>query len=146
MIFVIDTGVELTHSDISANVWVNPGEIAANGIDDDGNGFIDDVNGWNFLNDDNDVVDGYGHGIHVNGIIGAQGDNSLDVAGINWTCRLAQGRIFDSSGNGTWEAGAAATTYAADNGAIATNNSWGDTGPGPQVFEDAMRYAAGLDW
>jgi subtilisin family serine protease len=144
VIFVIDTGVEVTHSDIAANLWVNPGEIAGNGIDDDGNGFIDDVNGWNFRDDTNDVGDQWPHGMHVNGIIGAVGNNTHDVAGINWKCQLAQGRIFNAV-DGTWEAGAAATTYAADNGAVCTNNSWGDTVQGPQVFVDAMLYADGLD-
>jgi hypothetical protein len=144
VIVVIDTGVELTLGDIAANLWTNPGETAGNGVDDDGNGFFDDVHGWNFLADDDDVSDGYGHGIHVNGTIGAVGDNNLNVAGINWTCRLAQGRIFDSAGRGTWEAAAAATTYAADLGAVATNNSWGDTAQGPQVYQDAMLYADGL--
>jgi subtilisin family serine protease len=142
-IFIIDTGVELTHSDIVNNLWVNPGEIAANGIDDDGNGFVDDVNGWNFMHDNNDVSDVYHHGIHVNGIVGAEGDNANKVAGINWHCKLAQGKIFDP--DGTWEAGAAATTYAADNGGRVTNNSWGDTVPGPQVYVDAIAYADSLD-
>jgi subtilisin family serine protease len=82
--------------------------------------------------------------MHVHGIIGAEGDNSNKVAGINWHCKLAEGKIFDN-GYGTWEAGAAATTYAADNGGRVTNNSWGDTVTGPQVFEDAMNYADSLD-
>ncbi len=145
VIFVIDTGVELAHTDVDGNLWSNPGEIAGNSVDDDLNGFVDDVNGYNFLNDDADVNDGYGHGIHVNGTIGAEGNNSLQVAGINWTCKLAQGRIFDASGYGTWDAAAGATTYAADNGAIATNNSWGDTAQGPQAYVDAMTYADDVD-
>jgi len=144
VIFVIDTGVETTHGDIAANLWINPGEIAGNGLDDDGNGFVDDVHGWNFASDNPDVSDTWGHGIHVNGIIGAAGDNSTQVAGIHWSCRLAQGRIFDQRA-AMWSVAAAATVYAADQGAIATNNSWGDSDPGPQVFVDAMRYAAGLD-
>ena len=144
VIFVIDTGVETTHGDIVANLWTNPGEIAGNGIDDDANGFKDDVHGWNFLSDNNDVSDGWPHGIHVNGTIGAATNNGLQVSGINWSCQLAQGKIFDQ-GFGTWEAGAAATTYATDNGAVVTNNSWGDTVPGPQVWDDAMDYADGAD-
>jgi subtilisin family serine protease len=144
VVFVIDTGVETTHDDIVNNLWTNTGEIPGDGIDNDGNGFVDDVHGWNFELDDNDLEDHWPHGMHVNGIIGAEGDNTNKVAGINWHCRLAEGKIFDN-GNGTWEGGAAATTYAADNGGRVTNNSWGDTVPGPQVFEDAMNYADSLD-
>jgi subtilisin family serine protease len=143
LIGIIDTGVETTHTDIVGNLWVNPGEIAGNGIDDDGNGYVDDVYGWNFLSDNNDVSDTWPHGMHVNGIVGAMGDNATMVAGINWKCQLVEGKIFDQ-GYGTWEAGAAATTYVADLGVLCTNNSWGDTGPGPQVYVDAMDYADGV--
>ncbi len=144
LVCVIDTGVQTTHPDIVANLWTNPGEIAGNGIDDEANGFIDDVNGWNFLLDNNDVWDNWPHGMHVNGIIGAAGDNATQVTGIAWKCQLVQGKIFDQ-GTGTWEAGAAATVYAADLGASITNNSWGDTVAGPQVFDDARVYADAAD-
>ncbi|HET6163312.1 MAG TPA: S8 family serine peptidase [Planctomycetota bacterium] len=144
VVFVIDTGVETTHDDIVDNLWSNPGEIPGDGVDNEGNGFVDDVHGWNFELDDADLEDHWPHGMHVNGIIGAEGNNTNKVAGINWRCQLAQAKIFDNGG-GTWEGGAAATTYAADNGGRVTNNSWGDTAPGPQVFEDAAAYADSLD-
>lgn len=144
IVCVIDTGVEVTHPDIVANLWVNPGEIAGNGIDDEGNGFVDDVHGYNFESDNADVGDSWPHGMHVNGTIGADTDNATQVAGINWECQLMQGKIFQWP-NGTWEAGAAATVYAVDNGASITNNSWGDTVAGPQAFVDAMDYAESND-
>src|SRR5262245_9836866 len=106
VVFVVDTGVEVTHSDISSNLWQNPGEVPNNGVDDEGNGFIDDINGWDFVNDDKTVEDDWPHGMHVNGIIGATGNNAKKVAGINWKCRLAQGKMF-GNGFGTWEFGAA---------------------------------------
>ncbi len=144
IVCVIDTGCETAHGDIASNVWINQGEIPGNGIDDDANGYIDDINGWNFLFQNDNVQDSWPHGIHVNGIIGAVGNNSTKVAGINWVTRLMQGKIFDA-GFGTWEAGAEATVYAADNGAKVTNNSWGDTGQGPSCYVDAMNYADSLD-
>ena len=75
MVGVIDTGVDYNHKDLAANIWTNPGEIAGNGIDDDGNGYIDDVHGWDFCNGDNDPMDDNGHGTHVAGTIGAVGNN-----------------------------------------------------------------------
>lgn len=144
IVAVIDTGVQPTHPDITANLWVNPGEIAGNSIDDEGNGFVDDVHGYNFHLDNADVWDNWPHGMHVNGIIGAVGDNATQVAGVAWQAQLMQGKMFDA-GSGSWEAGAAATVYATDNGATITNNSWGDTVAGPQVFDDARDYATAND-
>src|SRR5204863_3230233 len=72
---VIDTGVDYTHPDLAANIWTNPGEIAGNGVDDDGNGYIDDVHGYDWVNLDGDPMDDHYHGTHVSGTIGAVGDN-----------------------------------------------------------------------
>jgi subtilisin family serine protease len=84
IVAVIDTGVRYTHEDLAPNMWVNSGEIAGNGLDDDGNGFVDDVHGMNTLNNSGSPDDDYGHGSHVAGIIGAMGNNQLGVAGICW--------------------------------------------------------------
>ena len=73
MVGVIDTGVDYTHPDLAANIWTNPGEIAGNGIDDDGNGFVDDVHGYDFVNNDGNPMDDNGHGTHVAGTIAARG-------------------------------------------------------------------------
>jgi len=93
-IAVIDTGVNYNHPDLEANIWINDGEIAGNGIDDDGNGYIDDVHGYDFYNEDADPLDEYYHGSHVAGTIGAVANNSLGVAGVNWHCKIVAMKIF----------------------------------------------------
>ena len=144
IVCVIDTGVEVSHSDLGVNLWVNPGEIPGNGIDDDGNGFIDDINGWDFFNSDATLEDLWPHGTGTNGIIGARGNNGLMISGINWGCQLMQGKMFGQS-SGTWQTGAQATVYAVDNGAQVTNNSWGSTSPGLAIYVSALLYADSQD-
>ncbi len=85
---VLDTGIDLNHPDLAENTWTNPGEIPGNGIDDDGNGYVDDVHGWNSAVNSSDVQDTFGHGTHVAGIIGAVGDNGVGVSGVNWAVRI----------------------------------------------------------
>lgn len=84
LVATLDTGIDLNHPDLAGNIWTNPGEIPANGIDDDGNGYIDDVHGWNSVASSADVQDDQGHGTHVAGIIGAVGNNGKGVTGLNW--------------------------------------------------------------
>lgn len=100
----IDTGMRYTHEDLAANMWANPGEIPGNGVDDDGNGFADDVYGYDFFFNDPDPLDEHGHGTHVGGIIGAVGNNSKGVAGVNWNVRIMAIKIYDSDGFGTTSA------------------------------------------
>ncbi len=91
VIAIIDRGVQLTHEDLASNIWINKDEIPDNGIDDDANGYIDDIHGWNFHNDTNDVgLEGYGHphGTAVNGIIGADGTNDIGISGVNQSVKL----------------------------------------------------------
>lgn len=86
---IIDTGMDLDHPDLMANLWTNPGESRfPNGLDDDGSGYTDDINGWDFVDGDNQPFDQDGHGTHVAGIIGAVGNNSRGVSGVNWQVRL----------------------------------------------------------
>jgi uncharacterized repeat protein (TIGR01451 family) len=94
---VVDEGVDISHQDLQANVWTNPSEVAGNGVDDDGNGYVDDVHGWDFFHNDASVFDAAGafpadetdaHGTHVAGIIGAAGNNGVGVAGVNWQVSL----------------------------------------------------------
>lgn len=95
----IDTGMRYTHQDLAANAWVNPGEIAANGVDDDNNGFIDDVRGWDFFyNDSNPIDDAGGHGTHTAGTIGAVGNNMLNVVGVNWNVKIMPLKIYSPLG------------------------------------------------
>jgi PKD repeat protein len=125
VVAVIDTGVLYTHSDLSPNIWNNTGEIPDNGIDDDGNGYIDDIRGWDFVNNDNDPTDDNSHGTHVSGTIGATGNNTLGVAGVNWQVKIMPLKGFDSAGNGITSAEIAAIQYANEKGAVVISNSWG---------------------
>ncbi|MEM7394639.1 MAG: S8 family serine peptidase, partial [Verrucomicrobiota bacterium] len=85
---VIDTGVDVLHEDLAANMWVNPGEIPGDLIDNDLNGFVDDVYGWDFINEDNDPQDGNSHGTHVAGTVAAVGSNGVGVVGVSWSTRI----------------------------------------------------------
>ena len=84
VVAVVDTGIDYTHPDLTANIWVNPGEIAGNGLDDDGNGYIDDIRGWDWVSNDNNPMDDHGHGTHTSGTVGARGNNGVGVTGVNW--------------------------------------------------------------
>jgi len=109
---VIDTGVDYNHPDLAANMWHNPGEIPGNGIDDDGNGFVDDVYGWDFIDGDNDPMDLFGHGTHVAGTIGGVGNNGIGVAGVNWNVSIMALQIFDANGVTDAASPIAAVNYA----------------------------------
>jgi subtilisin family serine protease len=129
---VIDTGVDYTHPDLVSNIWSNPLEIA-NGLDDDGNGFIDDIHGWDFANDDNTPLDDQGHGTHVAGTIAAMGNNGIGVAGVNWQGRIIALKFIASSGVGATSDAVEALHYAAGLRRSGinirlTNNSWGGAG------------------
>lgn len=88
LVLVIDSGVDYTHPDLKENMWVNPGEIPGNQIDDDRNGYIDDIHGFNALKDSGDPMDEVGHGTHVAGIIGAVGNNGVGVTGVAWKTKI----------------------------------------------------------
>ena len=121
---MIDTGMQWTHPDLAANVWWNSGEVANNGIDDDANGYVDDVRGWDFINDDNDPSDTNGHGTHTAGIVGAVGNNGIGIAGVAWSCKLMPLRFLGTGGGYTSDA-VLALQYAVAKGARVSNNSWG---------------------
>ena len=125
---VIDSGVDYLHPDLINNMWVNPGEIPGNGIDDDGNGYIDDIYGYDFYQNDGDPSDAAGHGTHVSGTIAGIGDNGLGVAGVNWRCKLMALRFIDARGFGNTSGAIEAINYAVANGAKILNNSWGGGG------------------
>lgn len=137
IIAILDSGVDLSHEDLQDNLWVNDDEIADNGIDDDANGFIDDVNGWNFCNSssliadpcnqppDNNPDDQSGHGTHVAGIAAAVGNNGLGIAGVSWQATIMPVKVLDTFRRGQ-EAGIAdGIAYATANGADIINLSLG---------------------
>lgn len=122
---VIDTGIDFYHPDLEANVWTNPGEIPGNGLDDDGNGYVDDVHGYDFVSDDSDPMDDQIHGTHVAGTIGAVGNNEIGVTGVCWQTSLMAIKAFNASGEGSLFDVIAGIRYAVVNGARILNASWG---------------------
>ena len=155
VIAIIDSGIDYRHEDLKQKIWVNPGEIPENGLDDDGNGYIDDMHGWDFtdapnvqaegdfLEGDNEPIDETGHGTHVAGIAGAMPDNGIGIAGVAWNCPLMAVRAGLSLGESSRmqdDDSAAAIVYATDNGARIINMSWG-SGQHSFVIQDAINYA-----
>jgi subtilisin family serine protease len=146
---VLDTGVDLQHEDLSANAWVNPGEIAGNGIDDDGNGFVDDVNGWNFFDGTNQTFTTFGddlHGTHVAGSIGAVGNNGKGVTGVAWHVKIMSLKFLGGpQGKGSTSNAVKGIRYAIDlrNRGVnvsVINASWGG-GSDSQALRQALSDA-----
>lgn len=133
IVAIVDSGVEWTHPDLADNIWRNEQEIPDNGVDDDNNGYIDDVRGWDFLEDDNDPDDPDGHGTFTSGIASACTDNGIGVAAVGWNLKIMPVRGFMYQG----------IVYAAENGAHIVSNSWG-TATYSQAGQDAIDYATGL--
>jgi len=111
VIAIPDTGVDYTHPDLAANIWNNTDEIPDNGIDDDQNGYIDDVRGWDFAYNDNDPMDDGVHGTLCAGIAGAVGNNGIGMTGVAWNCKIMPLKVWDETGWGSWENMAQAIIY-----------------------------------
>ncbi|RLF58209.1 MAG: hypothetical protein DRN25_05515, partial [Thermoplasmata archaeon] len=140
VIAVIDTCVDYSHPDLAENIWINENEILGNSEDDDENGYVDDYYGWDFVNDDNEPLDDYGHGTHCAGIIGAVGNNSIGISGVCWNCSIMPVKCLNEWGFGYLDDLIDGIYYAADNGADIISMSWGCT-MYSSALEDALNYA-----
>ncbi len=125
VIAILDTGIDWLHPDLSPNLWINPGEIPGNGIDDDGNGYADDVRGWDLVNNDNNPMDDNGHGTHVAGIAAARGNNNIGISGISPRAKIMALKVFQANGYGDAATIAQGINYAAAAGATILNMSFG---------------------
>jgi len=137
VVAVIDTGVDYTHPDLKENMWVNEAEANGKaGVDDDGNGYVDDVYGYNFsgATPTADPKDDHGHGTHCAGVIGASGDDGKGLVGVNWNTRIMAVKFLSASGSGSTDGAIKAVEYAVKNGASVLSNSWGGGG-----FSQALR-------
>jgi subtilisin family serine protease len=146
LVAIIDTGVDYNHMDLVENMWRNPREIAANGKDDDRNGYIDDIYGMNAITGSGNPLDDNGHGTHVAGIIGAVGNNGRGVVGINWKVKMVAAKFLSSTGGGSVANAIKALAYVtalkrAGHNVVTTNNSWGGSGYS-QALADAIDDAA----
>ncbi len=141
IVAIIDTGIDYVHPDLSANIWHNPGEIPNNGIDDDGNGYPDDVSGWSFAEDSPDPMDRYPHGTLISGIVGAVTNNHTGIAGLMHNVTLMAVKSLSDNGWGYSSDLIAGIYYAVDNGAQLINASWGGGRP-QKAMTQAIAYAA----
>lgn len=147
VVAIIDSGIDVSHPYLAANIWTNPGEVAGNGVDDDRNGYVDDIHGWNFVDNTPNVQDGYGHGTHVAGVVAAAGTAGVSTAGIGWNVSLMALKFQDNTGLGFTGAAIAGIQYATmmrrDFGinVVVINNSWGGTTGFSTMLQDAIRVA-----
>jgi subtilisin family serine protease len=146
LVLVVDTGIDYTHPDLAANMWVNPLEIAGDGIDNDANGYIDDVHGINAITNSGNPADDQGHGTHCAGIIGARGNNAVGIAGVAWNVKLVGAKFLNSSGSGSTSDAIKAINYGTalrQRGYALTisNNSWGGAGYSLPLL-DAIKNSA----
>ena len=140
VIGILDTGVDWLHPDLINKIWINPGEISGNGIDDDGNGLIDDLRGWDYINNDNNPMDDNSHGTHVAGIAAAESNNGIGIAGVNWKAKIMPVKVFQSSGRGDAANIAMGIIYATQKGATVINMSFGSYARSI-AMEDALANA-----
>ena len=139
VVAVIDTGVDRNHVDLDANMWVNARETFGDGIDNDGNGFVDDYYGWNFSNNNSNPFDDNSHGTHVAGTIAGE-NNGMGVTGVAYDAKIMAVKVLDANGSGTLSNIAKGIRYAADNGAHVINLSLGGSS-GSSELQSAVQYA-----
>lgn len=145
LVAVIDTGLDYTHPDLAPNAWVNQAELNGQaGVDDDNNGYVDDIHGMNFVDADkptNEPMDDHGHGSHCSGTIGAKGDDGKGIVGVNWNVKIMPVKFLSADGGGTLEGAIKAIDYATKMGAKVMSNSWGGGGFS-QNLQDAIQRSA----
>jgi subtilisin family serine protease len=145
---IIDSGIDYNHEDLAANIWTNANETI-NGVDDDGNGYVDDIRGWDFVSNDNDPMDDNSHGSHTAGTVGAVGNNGVGVAGVCWNVKLMPLKFLNAGGSGSTADAIEAVQYAAwfksggQNVVRITNNSWGG-GNQSKSLKDAINASGSL--
>lgn len=141
VIAVIDTGIDFSIPDLNDNAWTNEAEAnGAAGVDDDGNGYVDDIHGYDFAHDDGDPTDDHSHGSHCAGTIGGRGDDATGVAGVNWDVSLMAVKFLDENGSGNLANAVKSVDYARKMGAKIMSNSWGGGGESAilkKAIEDA---------
>jgi subtilisin family serine protease len=142
VVAVVDTGVAADHSEMARTIWTNPGETPGNGVDDDANGFVDDVHGWDFWDSDNDPDDFHGHGSHIAGTIAARANNQTGIAGVAPEAKVMPVRVLNEDSRGRTADGANGIVYAALNGADIVNYSIART-PTPTC---PCRRSSGTRW
>lgn len=148
IIAVIDTGVDYNHPDLSPNMWHNPGETAGNGIDDDNNGYVDDIYGMDGCNNDANPMDDHYHGTHCAGTIGAKGNDGYGVVGVCWNVKIMALKFLNASGSGSTSDAVECMNYMIDQkqrgrNIVAASNSWGGSGA-DQSLADAINTAGNL--
>ncbi|BDA48744.1 probable halolysin at N-terminal half [Coccomyxa sp. Obi] len=141
VVCVIDSGIDYTHPDLQGNVWTNHGEIPNNGIDDDKNGYIDDVHGFNFLSNTGDPMDNNYHGTHLSGMVGALCNNNIGVCGVNQNVKVMACKFLDGSGNGYTSDAVRCLNYALEMGADITLNSYGGLYADSYALQSAIEAA-----
>lgn len=145
VVAIIDTGIDFKIPDLAPNAWTNEKELnGVAGVDDDGNGYVDDIHGYDFVNNDGDPTDDNGHGSHCAGTIGAKGDDGIGVAGVNWNVSLMAVKFLSATGSGSLANAIKAIDYARINGAQISSNSWGG-GPFVKALFDAIELTNKAD-
>jgi subtilisin family serine protease len=142
VVAIIDSGMDYNHADLQKNLWINTAEQnGLPGVDDDNNGFIDDIHGYDFANNDGDPMDGWGHGTHISGIIGATHNNGVGIKGVMPHVKMMALKFLNDTGKGDTMNAVKAIDYAMKNGAQIISNSWGG-GEYSQTLYDAILACA----
>lgn len=142
VIWMVDTGVDYRHPDLAPKMWTNPGEIPGDGIDNEGNGFVDDIHGYDFDNDDGDPLDDNNHGTHTAGIAAAATNNGIAVAGVCWGCQIGVCKFLSCGGSGTTSDAIKCIDYVTLMGGKISNHSWGGSGFSQALLDSIRAYEA----